>query len=165
MVAAQSQPVNEDEEPPSVDGIIESTLGCRSGYIKGMGHGVEVVQGRQFSSYSVVNTKLKEKLSQLETAQDKIVNLTNAYEEQSKTLEETLMKLDDQKKETEACKEQNKTYSRQIDSLQCQMAKMQEFLQKFPGFHPSAFSDTNIARNRSNVRNGTLICEEKVVAA
>ncbi|KAG8363958.1 hypothetical protein BUALT_Bualt19G0076500 [Buddleja alternifolia] len=112
-----------------------------------MGHGVEVVRGRQFSSYSVVNAELKEKLSQLETAQDKIVNLTDAYEEQSKTLkeqsktlEETLMKLDDQKKETEACKEQNKTYSQQIDSLQCQMAKMQEFLQKFLGFHPSAFS-------------------------
>ncbi|KAG8365839.1 hypothetical protein BUALT_Bualt17G0013600 [Buddleja alternifolia] len=148
MVAAQNQPVNEDEEPPSEDVIIESNLGRRSGYIKGMGHGVE-----------------------LETAQDKIVNLTDAYEEQSKTLkeqsktlEETLMKLDDQKKETEACKEQNKTYSQQIDSLQCQMAKMQEFLQKFPGFHPSTFSDTHIARNRSNVRNGTLICEEKVVA-
>ncbi|KAG8383822.1 hypothetical protein BUALT_Bualt04G0053800 [Buddleja alternifolia] len=137
MVAAQNQPVNEDEEPPSEDAIIESNLGRRSGYIKGMGHGVEVVRGRQFSSYSVVNAELKEKLSQLETAQDKIVNLTDAYEEQSKTLkeqsktlEETLMKLDDQKKETEACKEQNKTYSQQIDSLQCQMAKMQEFLQK-----------------------------------
>ncbi|KAG8374849.1 hypothetical protein BUALT_Bualt10G0038400 [Buddleja alternifolia] len=53
-----------------------------SGYIKGMRHGVEVVRGKQLSSYMVANVDLKGKLSQLENAKDKIVE---GYEEHSKT--------------------------------------------------------------------------------
>ncbi|KAG8379762.1 hypothetical protein BUALT_Bualt07G0123200 [Buddleja alternifolia] len=75
-----------------------------------MGHGVEVVRGRRASSYTVDNAKLKEKLEQLENAKDEIVNLTEAYEEQWIT-------LDKQRKEMEVYKEQNKTYSQEIDAL------------------------------------------------
>ncbi|KAG8380483.1 hypothetical protein BUALT_Bualt06G0020000 [Buddleja alternifolia] len=124
MIATQNQSVNDDEEPPSEEAILESTLGRRSGYIKGMGHGVEVVRGRRASSYTVDNAELKEKLEQLENAKDKIVNLTEAYEEQRIT-------LDEQKKEMEVYKEQNKTYSQEIDALKAQMAKMEQVLQTF----------------------------------
>ncbi|KAG8375134.1 hypothetical protein BUALT_Bualt10G0068800 [Buddleja alternifolia] len=113
MIAKQSQPANEDEEPPSKDAILESTLGRRSGYIKGMGHGVEVVRGRQSSSYMVANTELKEKL-----------------EEQKKTLEEQRITLDEQKKEMEACKEK---HSQEIDALKAQMANMKKLLQTIIG--------------------------------
>ncbi|KAG8380003.1 hypothetical protein BUALT_Bualt07G0148400 [Buddleja alternifolia] len=113
MIAKQSQPANEDEEPPSEDAILESTLGRRSGYIKGMGHGVEVVRGRQSSSYMVANTELKEKL-----------------EEQKKTLEEQRITLDEQKKEMEACKEK---HSQEIDALKAQMANMKKLLQTIIG--------------------------------
>ncbi|KAG8378235.1 hypothetical protein BUALT_Bualt08G0116600 [Buddleja alternifolia] len=113
MIAKQSQPVNEDEEPPSEEAILESTLGRRSGYIKGMGHGVEVVRGRQSSSYMVANTELKEKL-----------------EEQKKTLEVQRIALDEQNKEMEACKEQ---HSQEIDALKAQMAKIEKLLHTIIG--------------------------------
>ncbi|KAG8386937.1 hypothetical protein BUALT_Bualt03G0200700 [Buddleja alternifolia] len=126
LIATQNQPINDDEEPPSEEAILESTLGLRSGYIKGMGHGVEEVRGRRASSYTVDNAELKEKLEQLENAKDEIVNLTEAYEEQRIT-------LDEQKKEMEVYKEQKKTYSQEIDALKVQMAKMEQILQTFLG--------------------------------
>ncbi|KAG8372422.1 hypothetical protein BUALT_Bualt12G0064500 [Buddleja alternifolia] len=106
MIVKKSQPVNEDEEPPSEEAILESTLDRRSQYIKGMRHGAEVVRGRQSSSYMVANTELKEKL------------------------EEQRIALDEQKKEMEACKEQ---HSQEIDALKAQMAKMEKLLHTIIG--------------------------------
>ncbi|KAK4428704.1 hypothetical protein Salat_1170200 [Sesamum alatum] len=115
MVAMQSELIDENEDQPSEDVIMRSALGHRSGYVKGMGHGVEVVKNRQSCPSVVGNVELKEKLLELDRANDKILNLTEAYEEQRMTLEI-------QKKEMDVSKEQNRTYSEKIDILQSQMA-------------------------------------------
>ncbi|KAK4438600.1 hypothetical protein Salat_0194500, partial [Sesamum alatum] len=133
MVAMQSELMDENEDQPSENVIMRSALGHRSGYVKGMGHGVEVVKNRQSCPSVVGNAELKEKLLQLDRANDKILNLTEAYEEQRMTLEE-------QKKEMDAYKEQNRTYSEKIDILQSQMAQMQQFLQKLPSIPPNIFT-------------------------
>ncbi|KAK4421673.1 hypothetical protein Salat_2117900 [Sesamum alatum] len=135
MVAMQSELIDGNEDQPSEDAIMRSALGHRSEYVKGMGHGVEVVKNRQSCPSVVGNAELKEKLLELDRANDKILNLTEAYEEQRMTLEE-------QKKEMDACKEQNRTYSEKIDILQSQMAQMQQFLQKLPGIPPNIFTKT-----------------------
>ncbi|KAK4414975.1 hypothetical protein Salat_2604500 [Sesamum alatum] len=89
MVAMQSELIDGNEDQPSEDVIMRSALGHRSGYVKGMGHGVEVVKNRQSCPSVVGNAELKEKLLELDRVNDKILNLTEAYEEQRMTLEGT----------------------------------------------------------------------------
>ncbi|KAK4417123.1 hypothetical protein Salat_2537800 [Sesamum alatum] len=118
MVAMQSELIDENEDQPSDDVIMRSALGHRSAYVKGMRHRVKVIKNRQSCPSVVGNGELKEKLLELDRANDKILNLTEAYEEQRLTLEEP-------KKEMDASKEQNRTYLKKIDILQSQMAQMQ----------------------------------------
>ncbi|XP_057803358.1 uncharacterized protein LOC131018661 [Salvia miltiorrhiza] len=65
--------------------IVKSVLGYRSGYIKGMGHGVQVLHNRESNVFAGID--LKEKLLELESAKVEIVNLTKAYSEQRKKMD------------------------------------------------------------------------------
>ncbi|KAK4426458.1 hypothetical protein Salat_1414400 [Sesamum alatum] len=59
MVAMQSELIDGNEDQPSEDVIMRSALGHRSGYLKGMGHGVEVVKHRQSCPSVVGNAELR----------------------------------------------------------------------------------------------------------
>ena len=80
MVDKRNKIKDSDGELITESQIVKSTLGHKSGYIKGMGHGLQVSRG--ITSSMTVGIDIKEKLSELDKANEQITYLTNKCEEQ-----------------------------------------------------------------------------------
>ena len=85
MIDMRNNRIENDEEPISESQIVKATLGHKSGYIKGMGHGLQASRGS--SSSMTAGIDIKEKLSELDRANEKIANLTKKCEEQGNSVE------------------------------------------------------------------------------
>ncbi|KAL6576308.1 hypothetical protein OROHE_000089 [Orobanche hederae] len=88
MVDMRNKGIENDEndgEPISESQIVKATLGHKSGYIKGMGHELQASCG--VTSNMIVGIDIKEKLSELDRANGKIIHLTNKCEEQGNSMD------------------------------------------------------------------------------
>ncbi len=71
--------------------IVKSTLGHRSGYVKGMGHGLQVSRGTETT---IAGIHINQKLAELDSANDKIAELTKANEEQENAMKSMKLQME-----------------------------------------------------------------------
>ncbi|KAL6566581.1 hypothetical protein OROMI_014985 [Orobanche minor] len=87
MVDMRNKGIENDEndgEPIYEYQIVKATLGHKVGYIKGMGHGLQASRG--VTSNMIVGIDIKEKLSVLDRANEKIIHLIYKCEEQGNSI-------------------------------------------------------------------------------
>ena len=118
MVELKLKAATNEEQVPDNEieaKIVQSVLGYRSGYIKGMGYGVKVSRPRESNSFAGID--LKKKLQELDTTKDKLINLTAAHTQQSE----------------------------KMSKLERELAKMKQLFQHIPGISLDGFLGKYIA--------------------
>ena len=86
MVKMKNNAKEGEEQIPESE-IVKETLGYRSGYIKGLGHGVEVIRGKPANEVGGLDAGVEAKLTaELEKANANIANLTQKCAEQRESV-------------------------------------------------------------------------------